>query len=403
MRFRNINTVFKKEMIDTLRDRRTLVFMLLIPMAAIPLLMMGMSSLMASQISKLYEEKSAVVVTGMDNLPEDLRGMFERAPALNLKTAADFDTTLTEALKRGDYQVLVTVPEGFAAALEEKSSAVLDVFYDKAEMKSEIGFEKVEEMLAAYDGLLVEARLNELGLTPDYISPFEVNSQNVSPPEKMIGKTMGPMLPYVIIIMCFMGAMYPAIDLAAGEKERGTLETLLVSPATRGEFVVGKYLVILVTGIVAALLSLVSMAFSVSYMVGEFVRELGQMMAISFDLPTIILILLIIIPLGGIFAGVLLSVSIFARTFKEAQSYVTALNMVIILPAIISFLPGVEINYQMALIPVVNATLILKDAIAGSIAWNFVFVAVLANAVLAVLSLFFCKTWFERESIIFRQ
>ena len=181
------------------------------------------------------------------------------------------------------------------------------------------------------------------------------------------------------------------------------METLLVSPATRGEFVLGKYLVILVTGIVAALMSLGSMVFSINYMVESFVQEIGQMMALEFGFQSIALILLIVLPLAGIFAGVLLSLSIFARTFKEAQSYVTALNMVIILPAIIAFLPGIEINFQMALIPVVNVTLILKDVIAGSIQWPYVFVSLAANIFLAVLSLIFCTKWFERESVIFRQ
>ena len=200
-----------------------------------------------------------------------------------------------------------------------------------------------------------------------------------------------------------MGAMYPAIDLAAGEKERGTLETLLVSPASRSEFVIGKYLVVLTTGIVAALLSMVSLTFSLNYMVDNVIGDVAtEFLRLQFGPEMVILIILIILPLAGIFASILLSVSIFARSFKEAQSYITALNMLVILPAFISFLPGIEIDYQMALIPVLNVSLIIKDAIAGTVEWNYVLVAFLSSLILALLALLFCKKWFERESVIFR-
>jgi sodium transport system permease protein len=210
------------------------------------------------------------------------------------------------------------------------------------------------------------------------------------------------MLPYLIIIMCFMGAMYPAIDLAAGEKERGTLETLLVSPATRGEFVLGKYFVILTTGIVAAFLALGSLYFSMNYMVEEMFSQLGAMLSLELGFSMIILILLIVLPMAGIFAAILLSVSIFARSFKEAQSYITVLNMFIILPAFVSFLPGMEMDFTMALIPVVNASMIIKDAISGTVQWNYVIAAFVWTNILAGLTLLFAKKWFERESVLFR-
>jgi sodium transport system permease protein len=200
-----------------------------------------------------------------------------------------------------------------------------------------------------------------------------------------------------------MGAMYPAIDLAAGEKERGTLETLLVSPASRSEFVAGKYLVVLTTGIVAALLSMFSLTLSLNYMMNNLIGDIAsELIRLQFNLEMVILIILIILPLAGIFASLLLSVSIFARSFKEAQSYITALNMLIILPAFISFLPGIEIDYKLALIPVINVSLIIKNAIAGTVEWNYVVVAFISTLILAVIALFFCKKWFERESVIFR-
>ena len=403
MQLSNVVTIFKKEMTDTLRDRRTLIFMLLIPIAAIPLLIMGLSSLMVSQITKVKEETSEIVIEGENFLPEDLQTMFTEAPGLSIRGEDEFEgKDLMDELKQGNFQVLMVVSEGFGSDLKQENQTEIEIFYDEAELKSEFAERKIKDLLTDYKDRIVQQRMEGRGLSAEILSPFAVKSQNVAPLKKIAGKEFGAILPYLIIIMCFMGAMYPAIDLAAGEKERGTLETLLVSPATRGEFVVGKYIVILITGVVAAFLSLGSLVLSLNYMVEDLFKGMSKMLAIEFDVQTIVLVFLIVLPLAGIFAGVLLSVSIFARSFKEAQSYVNALNMAVILPAFVSLLPGVEMDYSMALIPVVNASLIMKDAISGSIEWNFVFVALLSNAVLAAVTLVFCKKWFEKESILFR-
>jgi len=399
----NVVTIFRKEITDTLRDRRTLVFMLLIPLAAIPLLMMGMSKLMISQISKMEETASRIVITGRGWLPGELDSMLEAASNFTIVDSSEFaDTGLVEALRMGRYEALVAVPDSFAAYLDDGRQGRIEIKCDRAELAGEQAEDRLVDLFDEYQELLVKQRLALHDIDAAILEPFEVNRENVAPMQKMVGEKLGMMLPYLIIIMCFMGAMYPAIDLAAGEKERGTLETLLVSPATRGEFVVGKYLVVLTTGLVAALLSLGSLVFSVKYMVHSLVAQVGEMLAMELEPTTVLLVALIILPLVGIFAGVLMSVSIFARSFKEAQSYVTALNMAVILPAFVSILPGVELTYTLSMIPVVNASLILKEAISGTIMWNYVIVALLSNSILAGLALWFSKKWFERESVIFR-
>ena len=403
MQVSNIVTIFRKELTDTLRDRRTLVFMLLVPIVAIPLLMMGMSKLMISQITKVQEETSKIVITGREWLPSELDSMFTAATDLTFVDSSTFaDTGLVEALQLGRFEALVAVPDSFATHLQMERSAQIEIKCDRAELRSEQAEDRLVDMLDDYRVLLVEHRLAEREVDAAILEPFEVSRENVAPMQKMLGESLGMMLPYLIIIMCFMGAMYPAIDLTAGEKERGTLETLLVSPAARIEFVIGKYMVVVFTGLVAALLSLGSLVFSMKYMVDQLVAQVGTMLSMEFEPSTVVLVILIVLPLVGIFAGVLLSVSIFARSFKEAQSYVTALNMAVILPAFVSILLGVELDYTLAMIPVVNASLIMKEAISGSIMWEYVIVALLSNSILAALSLVFCKKWFERESVIFR-
>jgi sodium transport system permease protein len=404
MQFRNIGTIFKKEMTDTLRDRRTLIFMLLVPIVAIPLLIMFTSSMLASTVTKAQEEKATIVIMGMENLPPDLRDSLLNSSRLDVKPQTDYESeALLESLKAGEFMALVEIPENFLNALEMESPTEIEIYYDMAEMKSDFAVDKLKDIFNPYRDQVVKRRLTDRDISAEILTPFEITSQNVASAQKVAGKELGAMLPYLIIIMCFLGAMYPAIDLAAGEKERGTLETLLVSPASRGEFVIGKYLVILTTGIVAALLSMASLTFSMNYMADEMLsRMTTELLAIKFDFEMVILVIMIVLPLAGIFASILLSVSIFARSFKEAQSYITALNMFIILPAFISFLPGVELDFKMSLIPVVNVSLIIKDAISGTVEWNFVITAFISTLVLAALTLLFARKWFEREAVLFR-
>jgi sodium transport system permease protein len=403
MRVRTIGTIFKKEIIDTLRDRRTLIFMLAVPIAAIPILMTVLSQLLMGRIEEERERTSVVLIQGADFLPEDLQADLTGAEDLSIEfeSGSDLDGGI-EKVKAGDVDALVIIPRSFDNAIALESPTEVEIYYDEAEIRSEFAVDRIDSILKEFRKQTVAMRLQSREISEDVVRPFEIFSRNVASAKKLAGQTIGSMLPYLIILMCFMGAIYPAIDLAAGEKERGTLETLLVSPASRGEFVAGKYLVILTTGIVAALLAMASLTFSLNYMAGEMLKTTTEMLSLEFDLTTVVLIFLVVFPMAGIFAAILLSVSIFARSFKEAQSYITALNMLVILPAFVSVLPGVRLDFSMALIPVVNVSLIIKDAISGTIEWKFVIVAFASTNVLAAATLYFAKKWFERESVLFR-
>jgi len=403
MTLSRISIIFQKELIDTLRDRRTLIFMLLVPIVAIPLLLIGLTSLMVSQLSGLEAETAEVVVVGKEYLPNGLLSKLAENTELTIRgVEVSRYNELLDSLRAGAFEALLNIPEGFAGKLEQEQSSSIAIHVDQAEVKSEVAVARIQDALSRYKDELVSDRLLKRGIPGGVLIPFEVNVTNVATPRKMAGREFGAFLPYLIIIMCFMGAMYPAIDLAAGEKERGTLETLLVSPATREEIVLGKYLVIVLAGLVTAFLSMGSLGISLGYVIDASVPGAENIMSVRIDPSSAIVSLLTMLPLAGFFAGVLISVSVFARSFKEAQSYVTALNMAVILPAFVSMLPGVDPNYLTALIPVVNASLILRDAVSGTTEWPYVGLALIANSVLAFLTLRFAMSWFRRESIVFR-
>jgi len=402
MQLKNIKTIFAKELKDTLRDRRTLIFMLVVPIVAMPLLMTGVSRLMISQVKKIEAQVSSLVVQNMQELPGDLQDTLRTSPQLKLIDEAVYADKALDSLKSGALDLVMVVPPNFRSAIELESPTDVEIYYDKADDMSNAAEDKLTALLKRYKDRTIAARLVKRNISTELLTPFEEVRNSVASPQKLAGQTFGRMLPYFFILMCFLGAMYPAIDLCVGEKERGTLETLLVAPATRGEFVLGKYGVILLAGMVAGLLCMVSMTYSLNNMMVGMGDIAAAMPKIEFNLSMIALILMIVIPLAGIFAAILLSVSIFAKSAKEAQGYMGFLNMFLILPAFISFLPGVELNWTLSVIPVMNTSLIVRDAIAGEVHWQFIITAFVSTFVLASLALWFAKTWFEREEVLFR-
>ncbi len=402
MQLKNIKTIFAKELKDTLRDRRTLIFMLVVPIVAMPLLMTGISRLMISQVKKIEAQVSSLVVQNVQELPGDLQDTLRTSSQFKLIDETVYGDKALDSLKSGALDLVMVVPPNFRSAIELESPTDVEIYYDKADDMSNAAEDKLTALLKRYKDRTIAARLVKRNISTELLTPFEEVRNSVASPQKLAGQTFGRMLPYFFILMCFLGAMYPAIDLCVGEKERGTLETLLVAPATRGEFVLGKYGVILLAGMVAGLLCMVSMTYSLNNMMVGMGDMAAAMPKIEFNLSMIALILMIVIPLAGIFAAVLLSVSIFAKSAKEAQGYMGFLNMFLIFPAFISFLPGVELNWTLSVIPVMNTSLIVRDAIAGEVHWQFIITAFVSTFVLASLALWFAKTWFEREEVLFR-
>lgn len=404
MQVRNIGTIFRKELIDTLRDRRTMIFAFLMPIVSMPLLMTVIFKIQMSAVQKIEEARSEIVIQNIAQLPPELKDSLTADTSFQVKTESDFaGKTLMDELKQGSFQALIVVPDNFAKALQLESPTDIEVYYDRAEEKSHAAFSKLKDVMSRYRDRIIKSRVVGRQISEDVLNPFEVQGNSVASPKKLAGKTLGGIIPYFLILTCFLGAMSPAIDLGAGEKERGTIETLMVAPATRGEFVLGKYAVIVLTGVLAGLMSLASMTVFFKYMSQDpAMKQMAGMLAIQFDIQTVILILAVVMPVAGIFAAMLLSLSIFAKSAKEAQGYVGFLNIFLVLPAFVSMVPGVELNYQMALIPIVNISLIIKNAIAGTIEWKYVVTAFLSLFALASVALFFAKKWFEREEVLFR-
>ncbi|MFQ5927484.1 MAG: ABC transporter permease, partial [Terriglobia bacterium] len=255
MRLRNIAIVYRKETLDTLRDRRTLISMIIVPLLLMPVLIFGMSWLAIRQMRKAQQEVATVMLLGAEHAPsaaERLRQAkgFRIAPA-----APDYAAQISNKQLRA----AVEFPPGFEQAIERGERPTVKLYFYAGEIKSQFAVRNLQAVLRAYRDAVIAARLAARQLSPGVLKPFESKEENVAPPEKVGGSLFGGFIPYIIIILMLQGAMYPAIDLTAGEKERGTIETILASPVARSELVLGKFFTVLTASVATALLSLASL------------------------------------------------------------------------------------------------------------------------------------------------
>ncbi|MDH5806005.1 MAG: ABC transporter permease subunit, partial [Gemmatimonadota bacterium] len=220
--------------------------------------------------------------------------------------------------------------------------------------------------------------------------------------KEVLGKNVGGFLPYMFVIFMFTGAMYAGIDLSAGEKERGTLETLLSSPASRLEIVLGKFVVVAAVGIASALISMTGLYVAVRFGFEEIPEEIMEVVWEVLNVKVIAMIASLLLPLAAFFSALILALAVQAKSFREAQSTLTPLSIVVILPVVIGILPGMELNAVTALVPILNVSLATKDVIAGTIDPLYLSLAYISLFALASASIAFCVFWFNREETLFR-
>ncbi len=397
MDLKRVKIIYFKEMLDTLRDRRTLISMILVPILLFPVLMFGMSGLVVFLTKKAEEKPARVMILGKKNAPYLTERIFQDEK-FKIVEESDFKN----AIKEKRIEAAVVFSEDFERKIEKEDSAQAIIYYDRTEVKSDIAMGKLRDHLRDYEDSIVTFRLKKRKIEKSLLYPVNVKDENVASKEKMGGFMLSMFLPYIVILLALTGAMYPAIDLTAGEKERGTLETILVSPASRGELATGKFLCVMTVSVITAILATCSMGITAGMSFAQMGSFTGEEAQISIKFISIVVILILLLPISALFSSLLLSISLFAKSFKEAQSYITPFMLLVIMPAMISFMPGVELNWFFAFVPVINVSLALKDALLGSYNWGFIGLIFVSTAIYASFSIFVTKRLFEKEEVLFR-
>lgn len=395
---RSVATVFKKELTDTLRDRRALIFMIIIPLLVFPLVIQVMISVSKRQERKAQAKTLRVAVLDQGNAPRFVQMLRERS---DLELVANVPSDSLAALIRSDsLDGAFLFAASFDDDVAEMRPGRVD-FYFKTTDESGIVQNRLRETVERYEKELLDERFRRLELDQSIVEAVNLESHNIASIEERIGKSVGGIVPYMFILFCFMGAMYPAIDLGAGEKERGTMETLLTAPVNRFHILLGKFGVVVVSGLVSAAVSILGLALAIK-LSPDMPKEFLDVILKVLGWDTIVLLMSLLVPLTIFFSGLLLSVSLAARSFKEAQSLISPLNIAVVLPAGIGLTPGIELNFANAWIPVLNVSLATKEILAGTIRPTELTVVYVSLITLAIASLWGSAWWFRRESTIFR-
>ncbi len=389
MNGRIVTTVYRKELLELVRDRRTVISMIVVPIVAMPLLFSVMNYFMSSSEKMADEESTTIAVSGPLTMP-GLETALQSA-GFQLKTTSD--------------QRAAVSGKTAAAALEEVRSpggdAQLRIYDDATRPASEKAAGRLHEAFDRLKDRQVRAALLSKGIPEKVLEPFRVEDVDVAPQGTKGKKFLGGMLGYMVILLMFTGCMYPAVDMTAGEKERRTLEILLASPAGRDEIVLGKILAASTAAFTTATLNIFSIAISFqSGFLGKNLREL--MAGTRIDASAIALLLVAVLPTAITAAAVMITISSFAKSFKEGQSYLSPLIMLVVFPAVIGMMPGMEASPRLALLPVFNVSQLIKSIFAGDYTAAAFLVSFASNFVYAAVAFAIAVRIFQREDVLFR-
>jgi sodium transport system permease protein len=391
-------TIAKKEVIDISRDRRTIIMMVVVPLFLIPVLLGTVFKITKSMAEKASEKQLKVQIYGQEYAP-DLYQAFADMDKVIILDQIPTDS-IQSYIQQEFLDVAIHVDSDYKVNIAKNGQAKIRIQF-KGTDSFGITKDRINGVLKKFENQIVSERMDRLNLKPEVVRAYNINYEDVASRQEKFGKIAGGWFPYVFIIFGFMGAMYPALDLGAGEKERGTLETILSSPASRLDIVLGKFLVVLLAAFLTAFLALGGMAVGIQR-IPDIPPEVLIVINEVLNPKTIGLIMTLVLPVAAFFSAMLLGLSIYARSFKEAQSIVAPLNIVIIFPAVIGTLPGMELNAITSLIPVLNVSLASKDIIAGVINPLYMAEVYMSLFGFAGLALFWCVKMFNWEKTIFR-
>lgn len=397
--------VFLKELLELSRDRKTLMFVILLPLAIFPVIFLVMGLVAATVTKDLEKQEHTYVIINADKAPAFAEKLFYHKNFKKVSTDLTTVEQLKEAIKAEKFSVAVIIPADYDENSAQWQQSKWQLVYNSATQLDIVG-RKMRELVDEYSEAIQTRRLASAGIEGDAIKavlkPVELSKVSTAEAREDIGEKLGGFIAYLLVPLCLMGCVTPALDIAAGEKERGTLETLLICPVERSALVLGKFLTVITAGILTALIMIISFG-GWGYVAGSLMGvDLVAKLMSSLGVVDLALILLMLLPLTMIFGSLVLALSIYARSFKEAQSYTGPLFTVVFIPLVIALLPGVELNVKTALIPVTNISLVIKELVKGTIDYAMLAVVLGSSALLAAVLMYYCTRWFQRESVLFR-
>lgn len=421
----NLYTIFRREVHDQIRDRRTLFMIFVLPIMLYPLVGFGVGQFTLL----LQQEPKKIELVGAEHLPKEpplLTPDGTRFNPLLFDNPSEADLLVVEkappgppwddsrywqeAVRSREVKAVVVIPKDLVTELDREKDVDISIVYNRVEETSQLTEMRIKEVVERWKKSIVAKRLERDKRTEGYTEPVRTKGVDVATPAEVGGSVWGKLFPFLLVMMALTGAFYPAVDLCAGEKERGTMETLLISPATRTEIVIGKFLTVMLASVTTAVLNLVSMGLTglqLAMRVGAGAHN-GAKGVSAFAPPTLqsaLWMALLLIPLSALFSAVCVALAILARSMKEGQYYMTPLYMVSLPLIFLTLYPGIELNFFYSMVPITGVALLLRALILGDYATGLkFFVPVLLPTILyAAIALRWAIDQFQREDVLFRE
>ena len=411
-------TLYKKEIMDLLRDKKTIIIMILIPIFLYPAMMLG-SLLVMQGIMKESESREYKIAMVQSDVSDKIFAIltddtdkyeykFQAVPYTDEEKAREDlkEKKVDLVLVSGDY----TTSDSLTKSDKIKEMYNTDDLFKvkcynlSSNTSSSSAYSYVSEILKAYSGKLRKEAFDKLfDDSEGVLSPVDISVESISTSEQNAGSLIGMILPFILIISILTGAIYPAIDATAGERERGTLETIMTLPVKKSDIMISKFMSVSTIAVFSAFLNLLSMFAMTLYMYKTFdMQNLGFR---DFDFKLFIpafLSLLICLPVFSMFSSaVSLCVCIFAKSFKEANNITSPILIIFMFAAMASVLPNVELSHATAFIPVTNISLLIKSVFSLDYDYHLMLIVLLSNLVYCILLVIIMSTLFSSEEVLF--
>ena len=391
LQWNQVLLVCKKEIKDNLRDRRTLTAALLYPLLG-PVLMVGILIAMGSSLQKDAEKVLELPIVGAENAPSLIQFIRQHNVSI-LEPPEDPD----KAVRSGELDVVLVIPEGYGEQFSSGRTAEVELVVDDSRDSSRLEVSRAEGILSNYSRQIGSLRLMARGVDPAIARAVATQHRNLATEQSQGARVLG-MAPYFIVLSIFMGGLYLAIDTTAGERERGSLESLLTMPVSRSGLVTGKALATLLFTLTALIETLVAFAVILNYVPIE--RYLGVRISMSGE--ALLLIFLISFPMALPATALQLLIASLTRSFKEAQNYLSLLPLVPAIPGILlTFLP-VKPKLWMMLVPTYGQQILINRALrAEPISGLHLVTSIVASIFVGLIVLVVVGKLWQKERVVF--
>ena len=395
MRSKIVRTIFKKEIIDIIRDKKTLFMGIVLPLILYPLLMIIMTQIMTISMNSIENDyiniafekyPSKELITLIKNYDSD--------GAINIVKSKNYK----KDLEKGNIDAYVDIKE-------KNKIENYKIYINSSKENSSTVNSKLEDIFNTYKEKKVKDKIEQLQLNvEETLEPVVYSTIDLAKTEEVAGLLLGQILPLILIMGVLLGAIYPAIDSMAGEKERGTLETLFTLPISNLELVMGKYMAVSLCAIVTAILNVVSILMTLIYILSTG-NISGQLLSNNFNISALSGPLFITLICICLFAMVVSAVSMcvcsLAKSFKDAQNYITPVMFLVLIPSYASMIPNLNLDRTTSIIPVVNISLLIKSVLSNNANLSLIALVFISNFAFVILSVILLSKLFNSEEILF--